>query len=148
MTKNGKVRQAPIRGIRTLTGLKVYELASLADCGSPAEGRSRYRRAWSPGAKFLSDVRDAVVEGIRCGNITDDDSWDDRGIAHEIADNAPDVYTYGRWREFTDLAAWQEENELGEGWGDDLTQAAGVALYQIADRLVHALVEAWREARS
>lgn len=142
-----KQRRKSIRGIRTLTGLTVYELSKMADCADPDEGRSRFQRKWSPGAVFLSGVRDAVVEAIRDGQITDDDSWDDNGIGHRIADDAPDDYTYDCWREFTDLAAWQEENEFGDGWGNDLTKAARVALYQIADRLVHALVDAWREAR-
>jgi hypothetical protein len=142
-----KTRIKPVRGIRALTTLNPYELARLAGCSEPDEGRSRHRKRWTPGALFLSRVRDAVVEGIRGGYITEDDR-NDRGQLHEIADDAPSVYTFERWRQFTDLGAWQEEPEFSEEWPKDLTEAAAIALYQIADRLCHALVDAWEEARA
>lgn len=146
VTKSGRPRVKPIRGIRALTSLNPYSLADMAGCSQPDEGRTRRRRHWSPGAELLSDVRDCVVEAIRDGSITVDDR-DDRGQLSEIADRAPSIYTYARWREFVDLGAWQEESEFGD-WPDDLTETAGIALYQIAMRLCQALVDEWIEARS
>lgn len=140
-------RAKPVRGIRTITSLNVYDLASLAECGAPDEGRSRYRRSWSHGARFLDDVRDAVVSEIREGRITETGRDNGARIA-EIADNAPDVYTHARWMEFVDLAAYQEEPDAIGEWPDSLTDCAGIALYQIAERLCNALVDAWIEARS
>ena len=111
----------------------------LADCGSPDS-------LDSAGMAFLTSVRDAVVEAIENGAFdpTDDSRDNDNGEVHEIADAAPDVYTHTRWKEFVDLAAYLEEPEMGE-WPDDLTDMAGVALYQIAERLVYGLLSEWRE---
>lgn len=139
-------RRKPVRGIRALTSLNPFELASMANCGNPDEGRTRHRKRWSAGAAFLADVRDAVVEAIRDGSITPDDR-DDRGQILEIADGAPSVYTHARWQQFVDLAAYQEDPEHSD-WPDSLTDAAGIALYQVAERLCNALVDAWIGARS
>lgn len=113
--------------------LNAYFLSGMADAAGPDSPESA-------GALFLIHVRDAVVEAVNAGRIGADSAEDISDVAHEIADSAPDVYTHTRWQEFVDLAAHQEEPELGE-WPDDLTDAAGVALYQIAYRLVVALVE-------
>lgn len=116
--------------VEAISEQNAYQLAGLADCASPDSPES-------DGAKFLESVRDAVVEEIEANGVED---WEDRdGILHEIADNAPDVYTHTRWSEFVDLAAYNEDiSEYGE-YGNDLTQAAAVALYMIAERLVRAL---------
>jgi len=133
--------QALTEATEERSGYSPYRLADMADCGSPD-------RLDSSGALFLCSVRDAVMEHVTyAGSDWDDDSMPDmieksfmdNGIAHEIADGAPDVYTFTRWAEFVDLAAYQEVPEFGE-WPEDLTDAAGVALYQIAERLVSALV--------
>lgn len=141
-------RRSPVRGIRALTSLNPYDLASMADCAAPSQGASRRRRTWSAGARFLSAVRDGVVGSIRDGQITPDnhDSYG-RDVVAEIADGAPDVYTHARWLQFVDLAAYQEESDAVGEWPDDLTDVAGIALYQIAERLCVALVDAWIEAR-
>jgi hypothetical protein len=113
-----------------------YDLADMADCDCPDNRESS-------GAAMLACVRDSVVKAIQDGSITLDD-FDDRGQLHEIADGAPSVYTHTIWRTFVDLAAYQEENEFGDEWPNDLTKAASLALYQISNRLAHALCEAWR----
>lgn len=141
-----RTRRKPIRGIGAIDKLNVFQLAHLAGSADPDEGRTRYRRKWSAGAKLLVGVRDAVVEGIRDESITETNR-DNSGQLSEIADGAPNIYTATRWAEFVDLGAYMEEPECEE-WADDLTQAAAQALYQIADRLCHALVDAWIEARS
>lgn len=123
----------------TLDDIREYSpfyLASPADCASPDAHDS-------PGALMLCSVRDAVVEAIESGSITLQD-FDDSGQLHQIADDAPSIYTHERWRQFADLAAWQEEPETGE-WPDDLTKTAGVALYQIAYRLAYMLAMEWRD---
>jgi hypothetical protein len=122
--------------IEEIKDLNVYQLASIADCAQPDHSES-------PGALMLSGVRDAVLEAIDSGSITLTDQ-DDNGQLDEIADGAPSAYTYECWQQFTDLGAWQEEPESGE-WPEDLTKTAMIALYQIADRLAHALVDSWVE---
>jgi hypothetical protein len=102
-----------------------------ADCFEPDTSDS-------PGAAFLESVRDNIIEAWEEGRLTDEDS--DGDTVHEIADGAPDVYTATRWAEFRDLGAWQEEPEAMDEWPSDLTDAAGVALYQIAERLCYALI--------
>jgi hypothetical protein len=116
-----------------------YTLANAADVALPDKPDS-------PGAKFLIHVRDAVLEAVEWeidqGRELAEavEAVRDGGI-HEIADGAPDVYTYQRWQEFVDLAAWQEDiSEYGD-MGDDLTGAAGVALYMIAERVTVAILD-------
>ncbi len=98
--------------------LSAYELATLADCSYP-DGRT------SEGALFLNGVRDAVIGSFVAGELTEDE-------IHEIADSAPSIYTYTLWQQFADLAAY---NEVLDVMPDSLSDAANVALYQIADRL-------------
>lgn len=114
-----------------------YTLAEMAQCESPDTNGS-------PGAKFLISVRDEVVRAIEGRRITLDD-FDDHGQCHGIADDAPSIWTHERWRQFVDLGAYNEEPEIDDAWPTDLNQAAGIALYQIADRLTRELCQAWRE---
>lgn len=108
--------------------LNAFRLSDYAECGPPT-------RAESAGGMLLCSVRDGFIEAVEGGRFDAEDIGD---VSHEIADGAPDYRTYTRWQEFADLAAWQEEPESGE-WPSDLTDAAAVALYQIAYRLVGAL---------
>lgn len=118
-----------------------YSLAKTADCAAPDNNESA-------GAILLYSVRDNLLEAF-------DYSMGDEPVeinepedtVTEIADAAPDVYTHQRWQEFVDLAAYQEECELGE-WPNDLTDAAGIALYQIAYRLAAAMLEDLRDRTS
>jgi hypothetical protein len=121
-----------VADIRAMTA---WNLSSLAGCADPD-------RLDSEGAVFLIHVRDSVLELWEDGDYdrTDSQAWDYSGEVASIADNAPDVYTYTRWKEFVDLAAWQEEPEVTGEWPNDLTEAAAYALYQIADRLAWALL--------
>ena len=142
----------------TFRHLTTWHLANLAGCGSPdrPDGIGVSPPADlstvdpSPGAKFLRSVADDLAERIAYVFADLDPAGCDlarelEGEVQEVADAAPSVYTFTRWQEFTDLAAWQEDaTELGAS-ADDLTGAAGVALYMIAERLALALVEAWGE---
>ena len=142
----------------TFRHLTTWHLANLAGCGSPdrPDGIGVSPPADlstvdpSPGALFLRSVADDLAERIAYVFADLDPAGCDltrelEEELHEVADAAPSVYTGARWAEFADLAAWDEDAaELGAS-ADDLTAAAGVALYMIAERLARALVEAWAE---
>lgn len=115
--------------------LNAYHLSGMADCASPDS-------LTSAGALMLESIRNSIVENIEGGYITLD-NLNDSGQLHEIADNAPSVYTHPKWLQFVDLGAYTEEPESGE-WPRDLDKAASVALYQIADRLAHLLAQEWQ----
>ena len=142
----------------TFRDLSTWHLANLADCGSPdrPDGIGVSPPADpstvdpSPGAKFLRWAAEDLAE--RIAYIFED--LDPRSAdlereledeVAEVADGAVPVYTGERWAVFVDLAAYNEDpGDIG-GWPADLTDAAGAALYMIADRLARALVEAWAE---
>lgn len=105
-----------------------YTLADMAGCFSPDNPESE-------GVEFLAGVLQAVVERMESGDITPGDTHDND---HEIADSAVPVYTHAKWKTFIDLGAYQEEPEAGE-WPTNLDDAASVAMYQIARRLVGVL---------
>jgi len=114
----------------------VWQLASMADCASPTAEDSA-------GGKFLRSVADRTAEQIEAyrEERTSEDRYDYSGELAEIADGAPDVYTYQMWKEFVDLCAYREDpSELGAD-SSDMDQCARVCLYVIADRLVRALVD-------
>ena len=124
--------------IAEIKTLSAYSLAGMADCGAPDNSTS-------VGAAFLTSVRDEVIEAVQFANEDDtlenaiETVRDDR--VHEIADGSPSVYTSTRWAQFVDLAAYQED--ISELTSDEtsLTDAAGVALYVIAERLALAILE-------
>lgn len=104
----------------------IFTLARLAECGDPDSSDS-------PGARFLEYVQDRVNEAREYGEL-------DQDRIHEIADGAPDVYTHKLWAEFVDLEAYNEDpTDLGCD-GTNMTQAAAVCLYIIAERLANALI--------
>lgn len=124
--------------LEDIEGYTSYTLAGMANCSAPDS-------LSSPGARMLDSVRDGVVDLIKRGEITLDD-FDDNGQLHEVADGGPSIYnTHTLWREFVDLAAYQEEPEFDEDWGTDLNKAAATALYQICSRLAFALADEWRD---
>ena len=113
----------------------VFELAALADCAAPAS-------ADSPGAVFLTLVADCAL-----GLSADSDTDLSEAVVEladscvvELADSCVPLYTHERWQVFCDLGAY-EESLSDVGTPTDLTEAAGLALYQIAYRLAHAILE-------
>jgi hypothetical protein len=95
----------------------------------------------SPGALFLGRVRDAIIETLEWKVENDDPDLAHaarvlRDDSHELADAAVPVYTHDRWLTFTDLAAWQVDVSEYAGGGEDMTQLAGIALYEVARQLV------------
>ena len=124
--------------VAEITGWTAFRLAGEADCSSPDS-------VDSIGARFLTNVRDAVLDLCATRYAVDLDRIDDNGSVTEIADGAPSVYTYTLWQQFTDLGAWTEDvTEFGEL--TDMEQGARVALYMIADRLARVIVDAIAEA--
>jgi len=117
----------------TVKDRNAYQLASLVGCASPDT-------LDSPGARFLLRVQDSareLVEGAEPGeDLTD--------AIHERADAAVPIYTHEMWATFVDLGAY-EEVVTEYGPIEDMGQAAQVALYMIAERLLSTLVE---EART
>ena len=123
--------------------LTTYGLADLAGCAIPDRGDDIGRDYAttdggdpSPGALFLRRVEDDYREAVEAAGDVADVDPDRFG---EIAYSAVPTYTHERWQVFADLAAYEEDaSELGAD-ASDLTEAAGVALYMIAERLCHTL---------
>lgn len=105
-----------------ISKLTVYSLAGYAGVSDPDSHDS-------PGALFLLNVRDAVIEAKNEGRFGIESFHD---VLAEIADNAPNTYTHPMWLEFVDLAAYTEEIEIS---GENMEQNARIALYEIALRL-------------
>lgn len=121
-----------------------YRLANEADCGTPDNRESE-------GARFLTDLRDEVVNLVEenIDDIEDTDWFDtvnDNGAVSEIADGAPSIWTSTVWQQFTDLRAYHEDpTDLGFD-GSEMEKAAGICLYTIAERLAYAILTYVREA--
>jgi hypothetical protein len=99
----------------------------------------------SDGAKFLTRVRDAVVEALEWKVENDDPDLAHaarvlRDDSHELSDGAVPIYTYQRWLTFVDLAAWQIDID-DYGSSEDMTGQAGVALYEVARILTDELCQ-------
>ncbi len=142
----------------TFSDLTTWHLANLADCGSPdrpdgigcAPPADLSTVQPSPGAQFLRRVADNLAGRIAYIFEDLDPAGCDlerelEGEVHKVADGAMPIYTGERWAVFADLSAYNEDpGDIG-GWPADLTDAAGIALYMIAERLAAALVEKWGE---
>jgi len=119
-----------------------FVLANAADCGTP-------ETSTSAGSVFLVRVRSAVHELLSeldsdGRNLLRDGSMDDDGTLHEIADSSVPIYTHELWSTFVDLSAYNED--VDEYEPTDLNNAAGIALFVIAERLVGSLVDEGRDA--
>lgn len=101
----------------------VWQLAAMAECADPDSETS-------PGADWLRMV----------AGDADDLDQDNRDEIGERADSRVPVYAAERWGIFCDLAAWREDpSDLCDG--SDMTRAAGVCLYLIAERLLSAILD-------
>ena len=130
--------------LESLKELNAYQLASMADTSSPDTLES-------DGAAFLAGIRDDVVEQLEWYNNGDYadaedasqlvDSLRELDAFTNIPDSAPSIYTFTKWKQFVDLAAWQEDVEELAGDESDMDKLASIALYIIAERLVNALLE-------
>jgi hypothetical protein len=102
----------------------------------------------SPGADFLLNVQEALIEALDNGvgvDLTDESGKLD-DIIINVADEAPSIYTHQRFRELIDLAAYGEDlEELGTPERFDLHDTTGACLFIVARRLCYRLVELWAE---
>jgi hypothetical protein len=116
-----------------------YRLASLTDAATPDSFES-------PGAVWLTQVRDSVVElwGELATEPTDrnPDTVNDGGALDEVCDGAVPIYTHDKWRVFVDLAAYNVDLDDIGGTTGDMDDDATAALYLIASELVRTL---WQE---
>lgn len=126
-------------------------LAALADCACPDRDEEAGRSFLVGVAGAVSDLLGDELRALD-GDADADEilatvtAWREGDAPFEIADGAPSVYTFTTWRQFVELAAWQEDvSEFGD-LGDDLSRAAGLALYVIARNLVDALADRVTEA--
>jgi hypothetical protein len=124
MTTHAEAVETALQSVRELS---TYRLANMAEVASPDSLESA-------GAQWLDTVRVSFLDARN-----DDENADD--VRHEIADAAVPVYSHHRMLVLVDLAAWQEDLEdLAGGSGAvDIIDLAGLALYQVAERLVEAL---------
>lgn len=127
--------------IEDIKGRSAFSLAADADTLSPDSLES-------VGARFLTSVRDSVIEAVEWRVENDGlslveaaEEVRDGDAIGEIADGAPSVYTHQLWSEFLDLGGYNEDLEPHELNGDDLNKIPGIALYHIAWRLASVLLE-------
>ena len=107
-------------------------LAGLADCALPDDSAS-------PGATYLTTVRDALAETVDSAH----DIADPSDLASHIADECVPVYTHAMWRTFVDLCAYNQDISGLCGPSDDMEQRAKVALFLCAEQLCMALLKSW-----
>ena len=120
-----------------IKGRSGYRLANDADVTGPDA-------LDSPAAKFLSSVRDAVVEWWEYNEyrLTEDPSE----AAFMQTDACVSVYTHEFWLTFVDLCAYSEDiSDLGTP--EDLETGARWAVHGIAERLFVTLANELIEAR-
>ena len=112
-----------------------WQLARMASCADPDKAQTA-ENPGSDGAVFLHRCADDARELFD----SHPDTREREDYVGEYADGAVPVYTCDLWRTFVDLAAWEEDpSDVGEP--EDMTSAAGICLYLIADRLIRAILE-------
>jgi len=128
------------RNIAEVVALNPFQLGALIDV-SPENAEAE---------AFLTGIRNAVIEATE---EFDPEDWqrqvveDYSGRATEIADGAPSVYAWQKWRQFAGVAGWLEDLSDWElpadvdGYYGALDAGASIALYSMARRLVSALAE-------
>ena len=129
------------QAIDTINNLNAYRLANMADVASPDA-------LDSPGAQFLTSVRDSLVEWVEYVL----DTYDVQSLPEMAQDNAIDqvdstmpAYTHPLWQTFTDLAAYSDES-ADEFAGGTMTEKASYVLVRIAERLFVALADEYVSA--
>ena len=94
----------------------------------------------SNGAEWLEQVARGWLDYERDEAIEYGTDLDE--AIHQAADGAVPIYTGHRWEVFTDLQGWQFSEEIAQEFGPlptDMTEAIGVVLYVLAERLIYAL---------
>jgi len=106
-----------------------YALADEVRCSDPDSSSS-------PGAQFLSGILETLLGSVNDLFTADEPS----NMLTEMADGLVPSYASRIWEVFTDLGAYDYDNDYGltEGSGS-MTRAASVILYSIASDLVNIL---------
>lgn len=120
--------------------LSVYVLARLAECNQSKPD--------TYGGEFLENVRESVVEAAEfgagpMGRFQDEDPDDVRGEILQSLDCTLDANQDTKWFAWADLRAYGETPETEWPTGNTpeaLDRRGNLALLQIADRLIVALV--------
>lgn len=127
--------------LATINNFSAYRLANMATVATPDA-------VDSPGAQFLTSVRDALVEWVEYVR----DTYDAQSLpetaqddALEQVDSAMPAYTHQLWQTFTDLAAYDDES-AGEFDGGTMTETVSYVLARIAERVFVALAEEYVSA--
>ena len=125
--------------INAIESMHIYELARTVEIADPDFESS-------PGAKFLTSVRDAFIEWVEYTRDCDNDveTIVDRAYdaAHEETDRVVPVYTSVIWETFVDLAAYGYDDAGENTWGD-MTEQATYVLARIAEQLFVELASAY-----
>ena len=110
-----------------LKNLSVYEMANLADCGTP-DSRT------SAGADLFDTIRVNLIDSL---NFDADAPIEVAGIA----DSSLNVYDHQIWLQFVDLCGYNEDLSDGMALGSTMTQQANYVLASIAERVIVAICE-------
>lgn len=109
-----------------------YRLANMIEASIESNTGEGARWLECIASNWISEGRDLVTEyGMELGDAI-----------HQEADGIVPIYTGHRWEVFTDLQAWQFSDEVAQEFGPlptDMTDAIGVILYVLAERLIYAL---------
>lgn len=127
------------RAVSRVRDVTMTDLAGLAD--TPW-------RLDDEGTRWVESIIDDVVEVIEYANPKGPEDIDRLADewAVEMADSAVPIYTDNLFRVVLSLQAWDEPiDELGVP--RDLLDAARWAVYMIADRIIHALLDLARDYR-
>lgn len=128
------------KAIGKINNLSDYRLVNMAAVSLPDN-------LDSPGAQFLSHVRDSLVEWAEYHRGEDIETLGERAQddAFEQVDSTVPVYTHPLWETFVDLSAYADESS-DEFDGGTMTEQASYVLARIAERLFMELAEEYVEA--
>ena len=118
--------------METQNKFTAYRLANMIEASM--------ERSTSNGAEWLEQVARGWLDYERDEAIEYGTDLDE--AIHQAADGAVPIYTGHRWEVFTDLQGWQFSEEIAQEFGPlptDMTEAIGVVLYVLAERLIYAL---------
>lgn len=125
--------------------MSAYRLAGMADAQAPDS-------PISPGAEFLTDVRDAIVDLVEASE--DDAETIDQDAVYAAVDAAVPIYTHTIWTTYVDLQAYQIdpadigfENVMDVASIERLATASIAYIgEQLADSIIQEIEEAHRNA--
>jgi len=126
-TKN-KVVSDPVQfALQYLQNVGVFEIARVAECGSPDSHDSA-------GAELLDTIRICLIDHLR---------YDPKVAVpvSEIANSSVTVYTHPIWLQFVDLCGYNEDLSDYMALGSTMTEQASYVLAHIAERAIVSLCE-------